>query len=73
MSSLIRQALDQIEEVKNKEGGISGVPSGFQDLDKVTSGWQKSDLIILAARPGMGKQLLFFPLLETPQYSLISL
>tara|TARA_B100000900_G_C20597292_1_gene723955 strand:+ start:178 stop:1668 length:1491 start_codon:yes stop_codon:yes gene_type:complete len=55
MSSLIRQALDQIEEVKNKEGGISGVPSGFQDLDKVTSGWQKSDLIILAARPGMGK------------------
>ena len=55
MSSLIRQALDQIEEVKNKEGGISGVPSGFQELDKVTSGWQKSDLIILAARPGMGK------------------
>ena len=55
MSSLIRQALDQIEEVKNKEGGISGVPSGFQNLDKVTSGWQKSDLIILAARPGMGK------------------
>jgi len=55
MSSLIRQALDQIEEVKNKEGGINGVPSGFQDLDKVTSGWQKSDLIIIAARPGMGK------------------
>lgn len=55
MSSLIRQALHQIEEVKNKEGGISGVPSGFQDLDKVTSGWQKSDLVILAARPGMGK------------------
>ena len=55
MSSLIRQALHQIEEVKNKEGGISGVPSGFQDLDKVTSGWQKSDLVILAARPGMSK------------------
>ena len=33
MSSLIRQALDQIKEVKNKEGGISGVPSGFQELD----------------------------------------
>ena len=55
MSSLIRKALNQIEEVKNKEGGINGVPSGFQDLDKVTSGWQKSDLIIIAARPGMGK------------------
>ena len=55
MSSLIRQALHQIEEVKNKEGGIIGVPSGFQDLDKITSGWQKSDLVIIAARPGMGK------------------
>jgi len=55
MSSLIRNALEQIEEVKNKEGGISGVPSGFQDLDKITSGWQNSDLIILAGRPGMGK------------------
>lgn len=55
MSSLIRQALDQIEEIKNKEEGLSGVPSGFADLDRVTSGWQKSDLIILAARPGMGK------------------
>jgi replicative DNA helicase len=55
MSSLIRQALTQIEEIKNKEEGLSGVPSGFADLDKVTSGWQKSDLVILAARPGMGK------------------
>jgi len=51
MSTLIRQALEQIEEIKNKEDG----PSGFSDLDRVTSGWQKSDLVILAARPGMGK------------------
>ncbi|MDG1189062.1 MAG: replicative DNA helicase [Flavobacteriales bacterium] len=55
MSTLIRQALEQIEEIKNKEDGLSGIPSGFADLDRVTSGWQKSDLIILAARPGMGK------------------
>ncbi|MDB2675648.1 replicative DNA helicase [Flavobacteriales bacterium] len=55
MSTLIRQALEQIEEIKNKEDGLSGVPSGFSDLDRVTSGWQKSDLVILAARPGMGK------------------
>ena len=55
MSSLIKQALVQIEEIKNKEDGLSGVPSGFSDLDRVTSGWQKSDLVILAARPGMGK------------------
>ena len=55
MSSLIRQALEQIEDIKNKDDGLSGVPSGFTDLDRVTSGWQKSDLVILAARPGMGK------------------
>ena len=55
MSTLIRQALEQIEEIKNKEDGLSGVPSGFSDLDRVTSGWQKSDLVILAALPGMGK------------------
>jgi replicative DNA helicase len=35
--------------------GVSGVPSGFRDLDKITSGWQKSDMIVIAARPGMGK------------------
>lgn len=55
MSTLIRLALDQIEDIKNKDEGMSGVPSGFADLDRVTSGWQNSDLIILAARPGMGK------------------
>jgi len=55
MSSLIREALVQIEEIKNKEDGLSGIPSGFAELDRVTSGWQKSDLVILAARPGMGK------------------
>ena len=55
MSTLIHQALLQIEEIKNKEDGLSGIPSGFSELDRITSGWQKSDLIILAARPGMGK------------------
>lgn len=34
---------------------VTGIPSGFNDLDKITAGWQKSDLIIIAARPGMGK------------------
>ena len=55
MSTLILQALNQIEEIKNKEDGLIGVPSGFSDLDRITSGWQKSDLVIIAARPGMGK------------------
>ena len=55
MSDLIKVSLKNIENLKNKEAGLSGVPSGFSKLDRVTSGWQKSDLIICAARPGMGK------------------
>ncbi len=55
MSTLIRQAIKQIEQAKSKEGNVIGVASGFTDLDRVTSGWQSSDLIILAARPAMGK------------------
>jgi replicative DNA helicase len=52
--SLVIQAKKRIEEIAGKEG-LSGVPTGFEKLDKVTSGWQPSDLIIIAARPGMGK------------------
>ena len=55
MHSLIREAITQIEGAKNQDGHISGIPSGFTELDRVTAGWQKSDLIVLAARPGMGK------------------
>ncbi len=55
MGHLINIALKNIENLKNKEDGLSGVPSGFGRLDKITSGWQKSDLVIVAARPGMGK------------------
>jgi len=55
MSSLINQAMIQIEAAKNQKTGVSGVPSGFTDLDRMTSGWQNSDLVILAARPAMGK------------------
>ena len=58
MSELISSAIHNIEELKNKEDGLSGVPSGFSRLDRVTSGWQKSDLVIIAARPGMGKTAL---------------
>lgn len=52
--SLVIQAKKRIEEIANKEG-LSGVATGFSMLDKLTSGWQPSDLIIIAARPGMGK------------------
>jgi len=55
MSSLLTKAISQIEERKNKKDGLTGVPSGFTALDRITSGWQPSDLVIIAARPGMGK------------------
>lgn len=55
--NLVIQAKKKIEEIANKEG-LSGIPSGFDKVDKLTSGWQPSDLIIIAARPGMGKTAL---------------
>ncbi len=55
MSVLINKAIKQMEEIKHNSDGLSGIASGFTELDKLTSGWQRSDLIILAARPGMGK------------------
>ena len=52
--TLVIQAKNKIEAVSNKEG-LSGVASGFNKIDKLTAGWQESDLVIIAARPGMGK------------------
>lgn len=54
--SLVAQAIKRIEEISKKEG-MSGVPSGFEKVDALTAGWQNSDLIVIAARPGMGKCL----------------
>jgi replicative DNA helicase len=55
IDSLITKARNVLEKLKQHEIDLTGVPSGFTSLDRVTSGWQKNDLIILAARPGMGK------------------
>lgn len=55
MQTLVRQAVKEIQAAREHEEGIRGVPSGFSELDRITSGWQKSDLIVLASRPGMGK------------------
>ncbi|MGB0427861.1 MAG: replicative DNA helicase [Flavobacteriales bacterium] len=52
--NLVKQAIKQIEEISNKEG-LSGIATGFTLIDKLTAGWQPSDLVIIAARPGMGK------------------
>ena len=55
--SLVIQAKNKIESISNKKG-LSGIPSGFNKIDKLTAGWQQSDLVIIAARPGMGKTAL---------------
>jgi len=55
MSALLHQAIDEIQARKDKKDGLTGVPSGFTALDRITSGWQPSDMVIIAARPGMGK------------------
>lgn len=52
--SLVQQAINKIQEISNQEG-MSGLATGFTKLDALTSGWQPTDLIIIAARPGMGK------------------
>ncbi|MGI4872647.1 MAG: replicative DNA helicase [Janthinobacterium lividum] len=55
MSDLMVKAIKELEEKKHQKDGLTGVPTGFSALDRVTSGWQPSDLVIIAARPGMGK------------------
>ena len=55
MGELVKKSIEQIEALKDKTDGLTGVPTGFSELDRETSGWQKSDLVIVAARPGMGK------------------
>jgi replicative DNA helicase len=55
MRNLMARAIQELQTLKEHKDGLTGVPSGFTELDRVTSGWQRSDLVIIAARPGMGK------------------
>jgi replicative DNA helicase len=55
MRNLMARAIQELQVLKDHKDGLTGVPSGFTSLDRITSGWQKSDLVIIAARPGMGK------------------
>ena len=52
---VIREAYEMLQKAAARADGMSGLPAGFHALDKITSGWQASDLVILAARPAMGK------------------
>jgi replicative DNA helicase len=58
MQSLVKEAIQEIAAGRKHEGHLKGVGSGFSELDRVTGGWQKSDVVILASRPGMGKTAL---------------
>ncbi len=55
LKDILKTTWDQIEQIHKDQSVLSGVPSGFNDLDAKTGGFQKSDLIIIAARPGVGK------------------
>ncbi|HJZ39266.1 MAG TPA: replicative DNA helicase [Bacteroidales bacterium] len=55
---LIKEAILQIEEASKRADSLIGIPSGFTKLDRLTNGWQNSDLVIVAARPSMGKTAL---------------
>lgn len=55
IDSVINDAISTIQMAATRESGLSGLASGFNELDKKTSGWQNSDLVIIAARPAMGK------------------
>src|SRR4051812_45457441 len=55
MDSLVVQLLDRVQEMADNPNDITGVPTGFFDLDRMTSGLQAGDMVVLAARPSMGK------------------
>lgn len=55
VSSVVQESLRLVEKMYDRKEPITGVPSGFKDLDMMTAGWQPSDLVIVAARPAMGK------------------
>ncbi|MEX1197779.1 MAG: replicative DNA helicase [Pseudohongiellaceae bacterium] len=55
LTPLLSKAVERIDELIKSKGGVTGVSTGFKDLDKKTSGLQKSDLVVVAGRPSMGK------------------
>jgi replicative DNA helicase len=54
-STIMRATIEELEKKKNNKDGLTGVASGFTALDRITSGWQNTELTIIAARPAMGK------------------
>ena len=70
---MVSETYKQIEAARLHGTGLRIVQSGFTDLDRITSGWQRSDLIIVAARPGMGKTAFVLSLCKGRPFHLIDL
>jgi len=68
IKELVWPAMERIEKLQAQGGGLTGIPSGFKDLDDLTAGFQKGDLVIIAARPSMGKTAF---VLNVAQYAAI--
>ncbi len=66
LSDLMESTLDEIEAIQNRDGSMVGVPTGFADLDELTNGLQPGQMVIVAARPAMGKALALDTPLPTP-------
>jgi replicative DNA helicase len=64
VNPLLSKAVDRIDELAGLDGSLTGISTGYTDLDEMTSGWQKSDLIIVAGRPSMGKTAFAMNLVE---------
>ncbi len=58
MGELVVRTLEKLEEMRGQDGSVVGIPSGIAELDKMTAGWHKTDMVIIAARPAMGKTAL---------------
>ncbi|MEL6615409.1 MAG: replicative DNA helicase [Bacteroidota bacterium] len=58
MMSVVKDTLTHLESIHGQQQGVTGVPSGFTSLDAMTGGWQNSDMVVIAARPSMGKTAL---------------
>ena len=64
MDTLVVDLLDRVQEMADNPNDVTGVPTGFYDLDRMTAGFQAGDLIVLAARPSMGKTALAINIAE---------
>lgn len=69
LDSIVKEMFERMERMQQNENGLSGIDTGFDLLNHITGGWQEPDLIILAARPGMGKTSLALEFAKNPSLS----